>query len=124
LRNLLKRIPRGALLCKLLFLTVCFGYCLDGRHPPAGAQSAQSPLSPSADIYGLEIRTSIQQTRMDSMAERIAQLSVEAKEERDSVNANTNAISGMQGENRIIFGILGLLMAGSITLQVKAKRQP
>jgi hypothetical protein len=124
MRSMLKRIPRGVLLCKLLFLTVCFGYCLDGRHPPARAQNILSPSTPSADIYGLEIRTSIQQTRIDNMAEGVAQVKADVKENRDVILANTSAIAGMQGENRVIFGILGLLMAGSITLQVRAKRQP
>jgi hypothetical protein len=124
MRSLLKRTPRGMLLCKLLFVLICVAYCLDGRHPPARAQDVPPPSTPAADIYGLEIRTNIQQTRMDAMAEGLAEIKADAKLNSVAISANTNAISGMQGENRVIFGILGLLMAGSITLHVRAKWQP
>lgn len=123
MRSLLKTLPRGVLLCKVLFLVICVVYCFDGRHPPAVAQDQQAPTA-GGEVYGLEIRSSIQQTRMDNMAEGIVQLKADIKEQRDAVAANTSAIAGMQGENRVIFGILGLLMAGSITLQIRSKRQP
>jgi hypothetical protein len=55
--------------------------------------------------------------------DEIGDIKATAKLQWAAIQTNANAIAGMQGENRILFGILGILMGGSITLQLRGKRK-
>ncbi len=115
--DIVKTTPRGTLVCKLLFILVCCFVVFDGQHPPASAQQT-APV----EMYGLELKSAVQQSRMDQIDDKLNKLDARVSKQWDGINANTLAIAGFQGETRALLGLLGLLQAGSFAFNVKKRR--
>jgi hypothetical protein len=94
-----------AFACKALFLATCCVFVLDGRHPPVKAQQLTEPAS----LYGVELQSAVQRTIIDTMVKRQDLQDEKIAALTTALNANTNAISGSQGETRGLVGGLGLL---------------
>ncbi len=108
-----RRIGLG-FLCKLLFCCSCAFVVLDGRHPPAHAQSSQ-------ETFNLAIAAAGEVKRVDGMVGRMDTLDARVTGIWQAVTVNANAIAGLQGEERGFAGVLIVLQIGSMVFAMKKK---
>ena len=97
-------------IAKVLQITsflVLVGFSLRG-HPPA---QAQSNLSGTDMVQNNEIAQN--KASVDSLA-------IQMSKQNDAINAAVNTISGIQGEERGLAGILILLQIGQFVFKVKS----
>lgn len=102
--NLIKLTLKGAILAVCLYAT------FSGTHPPAVAQVQQlsaEDATQDADIRAIN-------KHLESTDKNVADLQV-------AQNLNGMAVAEMQGENRVIGGVLAAMMTASIVIQVVVK---
>jgi hypothetical protein len=103
----------------VLFLGCCVYGVLDGRHPPA---LAQQPIR-----YDIIPATSAADEHRDDLLvdhdRAITELNRKVQDQWAASKSDHDVIVAMQAEERIISGILALLIGSSITLQVVGRRK-
>jgi hypothetical protein len=122
--NYLRRTRLAVLVCKALFITVCLFMILSGHFPPSHAQDTPS-IGPndSANVYGLEVRTGMQQVRMDGLSGQISEIKANELRMSDELRLDSTAISNMNGELAGIGAILMMLQIGSVLYAAYASRK-
>jgi hypothetical protein len=95
---------------KICSVAMCIAFAFTSHHPPAIAQQLSSEdTAQDHDITGLSHRMDAADARMTLIEERVRNV---AESQADS-----------NGERRVEFAVLGLLLSGSIGLQLKGKKQ-
>jgi hypothetical protein len=113
-----------SMMWKIAALVVCFGFAFFGKYPPLRAQDQRQQGSVRYDLIpattvGDEHRDDL----LSSHDEKITALENRVSKQWDAANANSMAIAAMQEENRILQGLLGLLVSGSITFQAVSNKK-
>jgi len=114
--DFVNRTGRVVLLCKMAFIVVCLFVIFDGRHPPAAAQSPQSSAN-SAAVYGLEIKSAVEDTRIDNLVKDIETIHTEDIKRMDALEstsrANALAIAEFNGDIRGLAILLTILQVAT-----------
>jgi hypothetical protein len=92
-----------------VILAVCICASLAGKYPPAFAQSGMTPEDATQDANIAAINKHLESTDANVLRQETA------------LNLNAMQIAELQGEERVFFGVLGVLTSISIVIQVKKK---
>lgn len=98
-------------------LTVCLWICFGGSHPPMQAQSQR------VAVPVLTVEDAVQDSKLQELQTHQASIDDKLQKMWDAIGANTNSISGIQGEERGIGALLGALSIAQIILQISRRRR-
>ncbi len=107
---------RCSVAIKVIVFAVCLSVVFSGKHPPMFAQKASYPVVPI-----LTVEDAVQDHDITELNKHIEATDARVHENTVATQTNSSMIAGMQGEERIIGGILATLMGISITLNVRKK---
>jgi hypothetical protein len=102
--------------CKLIVLAICMFVAFGGNYPPATAQVAKQGIVPV-----LTVEDAVQDAHIGEINDHLKATDAEVARNWAVLQKNAEDISGMQGEERGIGGVLGLLSGIQIVLQIRKK---
>lgn len=95
-------------LLQMVSFTVLMAFVLRG-HPPAAAQG---------QISGTDM---VQNAEIGQNKSSLDSLQIQLSKQNDAINAAINTVSGIQGEERGLAGVLILLQIGQFVFRVKSQ---
>jgi hypothetical protein len=90
-----------------------------GHYPPVQAQRAPAPVQ----VPVLTYEDAIQDHDIAEVNKHLENTDAKVQKQWDKQNKIENDLSGLQGEERIIGGVLSLLSGGGIILQLKKEKK-
>ena len=100
----------AAVLMKTAACAICVIAALG--HPPAHAQNGN----------GASAYDNVQDERQIDEKAHVKDVDDRVQRQWTAINTLQQTVSGMQGENRIIFAVLGLLQSGSLVVGLRPKK--
>ena len=97
-----------------VFCFVCIGWFLFGQYPPVDAQSI---------VAGISAEDAVQDHSIEALEKNIDSMKMTEQKQWDAIQANSSYIAGLQGEERILGGVLVLIQGGIITLTLQKKKR-
>jgi hypothetical protein len=102
---------------RIVFIFLCGFLAFGGHYPPV---LAQKPMQ-IQEVPVLTVEDAVQDNNIKAMNDHLVSTDATVRLQWTAINKLVSDVSGMQGEERIIGVILGLISTGGIILQVRKK---